>query len=118
MLGGKIEMLNRCHVTWCVIAVSCLAYVLYTLNTPALPATTDNQDIILVLLLVMSLLVFPIGILVSAGFVYLYTYLLPGRNLSSIDFIIMWSVFVVIGYLQWVKLLPFLKRRRHKSQGA
>ena len=116
-MGGKIETLNRCHVTWCVIAVSCLAYVLYVLNTPAPPPAPDNQDVDLVLVLVMSSLVFPTGIIVSIGFGYIYTYLLPGRNLSSIDFIIMWSVYVITGYLQWLKLLPFLKSRRQKKQG-
>jgi hypothetical protein len=60
------------------------------------------------LILAMSALTFPSGF-AAIGFTILYSsQLLSDRPTNSWDLIIIWIVFVTVGYIQWFKLLPWI----------
>jgi hypothetical protein len=102
------------RAAWLAVAVVCLAFVLYILLSPGADAQTAAGW---VLLLTMLILTFPAGI-IAIGFIALYGLLvMPGRDMHSLDVVILWSAFVAVGYLQWFKLCPYLieKWRKRKS---
>lgn len=111
-------MLSKCfqyaRAAWLAVAVVCLFYVQYILHSPAADAQKAADT---VLILTMLILTFPAGI-IAIGFVFVYSYLfLPDRGVQPLDLVVLWSVFVAVGYLQWFKLVPYLfKKVRKKTE--
>jgi hypothetical protein len=60
-----------------------------------------------VLFLAMFVLTFPSGF-AAVGFTIIYSQIMSERPTNSMDLIIIWIVFVAVGYIQWFKLLPWI----------
>lgn len=101
------KVLKAARAVWLVVAFLCLAYVQYILRSPASDAQTAAGSI---LVLIMLILTFPAGY-IAIGFIMLYSFVMPGRAMGQMDVVVFWSIFAVVGYLQWFKLLPHLVKK-------
>lgn len=117
--GASIEISRVARAAWFAAALVCLAFVHYVLS---LPYSDTHNAADTSLLLTMFILAFPAGT-IAIGFAFVYSYLvLPERGMRPMDIMIIWSVFLAAGYLQWFKLLPYLiekwRSRRSRTSPA
>ncbi len=112
--GASPKVMQVARAAWFVVAVVGLVFAQYILSLAASDAQTAAGS---VLVLIMLILTFPAGY-IAIGFIMLYSFVMPGRAMGQLDVVIFWSVFAVVGYLQWFKLLPYLikKWRNRRSQ--
>jgi hypothetical protein len=100
------------RILWLLASVAVLVITLYLYH----PQTARDADLFLVY--GMLLLAFPSGFLVAA-FIALLAYVeeasgvpLINANYGRGTIVVIWLCFVVAGYLQWFKLLPWLGEKR------
>ncbi len=76
---------------------------------------SSNPDIAQFLFYAMLVLSFPLGFLVAALLSYLVIGLHSafGLTLESdyLSITLLWAIFVIVGYLQWFVLIPFIRER-------
>lgn len=109
------------RILWLLASVAVWAITLYAYD----PATAKDADLILVY--GMFVLAFPSGFLVAA-FIALLAYVEEGTGVPMLNanygrgaITLMWLCFVVVGYLQWFRLLPWLvemRRARHRDTAS
>lgn len=109
------------RILWLLAAVTVLVITLYLYD----PKTAKDAD--LLLLYGMLALAFPSGFLVAA-FVALLSYVEEVSGVPLINAVygraiitLIWLFFVVVGYIQWFGLLPWLVRKwraRHAIGGS
>jgi hypothetical protein len=114
------------RVAWLVAMVAVLvSWMAAGSGAPSIaPQTNQSGERHLLALLVLSALTFPAGLL-WAGLLNILAYMLDalGYRFDLPDTFLMpfvWLGFVVIGYFQWFKLLPWLwhKRRARPAQDS
>ena len=113
--GASLRIQQMARIAWLTVAVACLVFAQYVLSLdyPDAPKTADN-----VLVIVMYLLAFPAGN-IAAGFFFVSAALFPsGPGIDWWDLVVLWAVFLVLGYLQWFKLLPWLIEKRRARRAS
>jgi hypothetical protein len=116
----RLKMVKLLKITW---FIACIAVLVWTFVTcgPEANATLHGECLLLAAI-TMALLTLPSGIvwwllLSGAG----YTLSLIGietGGMSTFAGFAAWIGFVVVGYLQWFKLVPWLIARRHARHAA
>jgi hypothetical protein len=116
----RLKMMNLLKVAWLIACVAVLAWTLIACGPEA--NATLHGECLLLAGITMALLTLPSGILwwlllSGAG----YTLSLIGIEVGGIPAfagLVVWIGFVVVGYLQWFKLVPWLIARWHARRGA
>jgi hypothetical protein len=107
------------RVVWFIAMIAVLATWL-SLGSDAPAATKQNGERHLLAFIVMVALTFPAG-LIWAGLLNIVTFFLEsfGYYPDMPDFlaaVFVWVGFVAIGYFQWFKLFPLLRRKRGRGK--
>lgn len=100
---------------WLIASFMVLSWWLYCFGLDSEISRTLRNESQIYLIIGMSILSFPIGIL----YMYLFGFMIYGLNKLNIDLhqyelleaVILWSGFVLIGYVQWFILLPFIWKK-------
>lgn len=102
----RITMLKA---IWLFLACLVLGVTLFNFEK------SSNPDIAQFLFYAMLVLSFPLGFLVAALLSYLVIGLHSafGLTLESdyLSITLLWAIFVIVGYLQWFVLIPFIRER-------
>jgi hypothetical protein len=113
-------MTNLVKLVWLIACLGVLAYTLVACGQE--PNSTLRGECSLLAAIMMAFLTFPLGLLwwllVSAAG---YAFSLVGIQFggaSVVADLVVWLGFVVLGFLQWFKLLPFLVRRVRERKKA
>lgn len=107
-LGDRRFAMSR--VVWLLIATVSLAFTLVIASQEVQSAPKDASTVLTFIVLVLS---FPAGLL-AALIVSAMPAWLGQANMVSLVFI--WLLFVLLGYLQWFRLIPALLRNRREKQ--
>jgi hypothetical protein len=100
-------------VTWLLACAAVLLIAVYAYEP------NRNSDIGPLFLWLMILLTFPSGLLVASSGAMLVMALGVDTELSissTVYHLSLWSAFVVVGYLQWFRALPWLWRKIRESR--
>lgn len=98
--ASKIMKIIR--TLWAGAAIFILVVTLYAYGGK------PNSDIGIFFAWCMLFLSFPGGLLVSLAHVALYEVFSISITTSYLSFVLDWLGFIILGYLQWFKLLPYI----------
>jgi len=96
-------------ILWMILSVLVLLISLYSYDG------SQNSDIGIFYSWSMLILSFPAGLIVSALYVVMYDVFSIVIQTSYLSIIIDWSLFFILGYLQWFVLIPALIKK-YKSK--
>src|SRR5256885_7648560 len=109
----RLTMMNLFRIVWLIACFIVLAWTFIACGREA--NETLRGECSLLAAIIMAFLTFPVGLLwwllISAAG---YVLLLVGieiRGASAIADLVVWGGVVIVGYFQWVKLVPWVVRR-------
>jgi hypothetical protein len=94
------------RIVWVAGAVACLVLVEIIARDPE-----AYQSASALLVFAMLILTFPAGYIALEITYWYSSILVVDRFIGPLDFLIVWLIFSVIGYLQWFKLVPWVAQR-------
>ena len=119
-VNEKLSLRGLVKILWvlCCVVVLVWWYYAFGLKTGLSAMLKAESQIYLIIWMV--ILTFPVGLI----WVYLMALVLYGletlgvnQEALSSDVLILWAGFVILGYLQWFKLVPFLIGKWRKKCG-
>jgi hypothetical protein len=109
----KLTMMNLLKIVWLIGCFAALAWTIVACGHEG--NATLRGECSLLAAIIMAFLTFPLGLLwwllISAvGYVLSHVGIEIG-GVSTIADLVVWFGFVIVGYLQWFKLVPWIVRR-------
>lgn len=110
-VGDQMAM-NIIKSLWIGVNIFVLAVTLYAYDGG------PNSDIGIFFAWCMILVSFPSGLLVPLGHTALDELFSVAIETSYLSFLVDWFAFLILGYLQWFKLLPYLIGKLRRKPDA
>ena len=115
----KLTMMNLFKVVWLIACFVMLAWTFVACGREANDTLRGECSILAAI--IMAFLTFPVGLLwwplISAAGHVLSLVGIEIRGASAIADLVVWVGFVIVGYIQWFKLVPWIVRRiRERKQ--
>src|SRR5712691_4990285 len=114
----KLTMMNLLKIVWLIACFAALAWTFVACGHEA--NATLRGECSLLAAIIMAFFAFPLGLLwwllISAVGYALSLVGVEIEGVSAIADLVVWFGFVVVGYLQWFKLVPWIVRRIHKRK--
>ncbi|HSD44477.1 MAG TPA: hypothetical protein VLD36_21765 [Burkholderiales bacterium] len=116
----KLTMMSLLKIVWLIACVVMLAWTFVACGNEA--NATLRGECSLLAAIIMAFLTLPLGLLwwlllSATGYVLSLVGIEIGSTSAIADFVV-WFGFVVIGYFQWFKLVPWLTARWRSRRAA